>query len=44
MPAPVPVYIDVIISEIMAGTFEIEGVLRFADQTVTFEYRTRNAK
>lgn len=44
MPAPVPVYVDVIIPEIMEGTFEIEGVLNFADQTVTFEYRTRNAK
>ena len=41
---PVPVYVDVILAEIMEGTFEIEGVLRFADQTVTFEYRTRNAK
>ena len=37
MPAPVPVYVDVIIPEIMEGIVEIEGVLSFADQTVTFE-------
>ncbi len=40
--ASVPVYIDVSPSEILEGVFEIVGVLRYADDTVTFEYRTRD--
>jgi len=42
--ASVPVYVEVSPSEIREGVFEIVGVLRYADDTVTFEYRTRDHK
>ncbi len=42
--ASVPVYVEVSPSEIREGVFEIVGVLRYADDTVTFEYRTRDPK
>ncbi len=40
--ASVPVSVEVSPSEILEGVFEIEGVLSYADDTVTFEYRTRD--
>ncbi|MCG8606172.1 hypothetical protein MJD09_14445 [bacterium] len=42
--ASVPVFVDVSPSELKQSIFKIEGVLSYADQTVTFEYRTRDKR
>ena len=40
----VPVSIEVSMSEVMRGVFEIKGVLRFADEAVVVEYREHGAR
>ena len=42
--ASVPVFVEVSPSEILEGAFEIQGVLRYAEEALTFEYRTRDHK
>ncbi len=40
----VPVSVEVSVSEVMKGVFEIKGVLRYAEDTLTVEYRMRGAR
>lgn len=42
MPVSVPAFVDVSVSEIVSGITEIKGELRYEDQALVFDYRTRN--
>lgn len=42
--ASVPVYVEPLPSELLEGVFEIQGVLSYAVETLTLEYRTKNHK
>lgn len=42
--ASVPVYVEPLPSELLEGAFEIKGVLSYAGDALTFEYRTRDYK
>ena len=40
----VPASVEVSVSEVLQGIFEIEGVLRYADPLLTFTYQTKGAR
>jgi len=44
MPTPLPVIVDVTVQEVIQGVVSIEGTLRFAVDTLTFDYQPRDTR